>query len=412
MKIAYFDCFSGVSGDMFVGALLDAGCDVKALLKVLSGLPLKGYAIRIRKEKRGGFAGTRFDVAVAVGKGEKVPHSHGHPHVHGRSHPGHAHRTFPEIESILKRGKLPAAVLEKALSAFRAIAEAEGKAHGIPATKVHFHEVGAVDTIVDIVAAAAALHLMGIEAVHSSSLPLGAGHVHCEHGTVPVPAPGTMGLLKGIPVTLGHDHGHEPPGELVTPTGAALICSWAKTVGEPVGLRPLAVGYGAGKRQRADVANLLRVVIGEAEPGWETDQVYLLEANLDDVPGEWVGHAMEKLFEAGALDAFMTPVQMKKNRPGIVLSAIVAPEKRVAAEEVFFRETTTLGVRRSLVTRSKLPRETVVVSTPFGRIPCKVSTGPNGEKRFSPEYEALRKAARRTGRGLPDLIQDFHRARR
>lgn len=376
---------------MLVGALLDAGCDPKALLERLSGLRLKGYKVRIRREKRGGFAGTRFDVAV-----KRVR--------------GHVHRTLPEIESILQRGKLPPPVLEKALAAFRGIAEAEGKAHGIPPSKVHFHEVGAVDTIVDIVAAASALDLMGIEEVRSSALPLGAGLVRCEHGTVPIPAPGTMGLLRGVPVRLGHDHGHGDPGELVTPTGAALIRAWAKSVGEPLELRPSAVGYGAGKRERGEVANLLRVVVGEAEPGWDSDQVYLLEANLDDLPGEWLGHAMEKLFEAGALDAFITPVQMKKSRPGFVLSAIAPPEKRLGVEEVYFRETTTLGVRRTLCARSKLPRETAFVRTPFGRIPCKVSRGPDGEKRYSPEYEALRKAARRTGRGLPDLMREFERS--
>lgn len=413
MKTAYFDCFSGASGDMMVGALLDAGCDAKELLRGLKRLPVKGYRIEISKVQRGGFAGTRFEVHVAGerkatrgqdhhhdhGRGHSHEHAHEVPHGHGHDHP---HRTIREIESILRRGKLPKPVHARALAAFHAIAKVESKAHGIPANKVHFHEVGAVDTIVDIVAAAYAIEILSIEAIHASTLPMGHGFVHCDHGHVPVPVPGTIGLMHGVPVRLGG----APTGELVTPTGAALLTSWAKTIGEKITMRPTAVGYGAGKRDRHEVANLLRVVLGEtvAAGGLESDQVYLLEANLDDISGELVGHAMERLFEEGALDVWVTPIQMKKSRPGVILSALVPPAKRLEAESVFFAETSTLGVRRQLVERTKLPREIVTLKTPLGPVPCKVATGPDGRKRVSPEYDALRAIARRLRKPLPEIL--------
>ncbi len=382
---------------MFVGALLDAGADAKELRRQLSKLALSGYEIQIRKEKRGGFAGTRFELSQ--------PHSHSHSH----SHHGHEHRGIREIESILKRSKLSKTVIEKSLQVFREIAKVEAQAHGIAKEKVHFHELGAIDSIVDVVAAILCLEMLEIEAVKASALNLGSGFVHAEHGVIPVPAPGTIGLLKKIPVRFGDS---KMQGELTTPTGAALLVSLSRSIGEPVEMRPTAIGYGVGQRENTSVANLLRVVIGDSAVGIESDQVYLLETNLDDMSGESIAYAMERILEAGALDAYLIPIHMKKNRPGVILAALVEPAKRLEVEDVFFKESSSLGIRRQLIERTKLARQQHTLKTKNGPVRYKLSQGPGGTRRVSAEFEDLRAIAKKTKKPLQELILETEAAAR
>jgi len=380
MRIAYFDCFAGAAGDMIVGALLDAGADFERLRRAIASLRLPGVTLEKRREKRGEFRGTRFLV--------RVP----------RREPA---RHLPDIQKILRAGKLPERARDRALAVFERLARAEAAVHGISATRVHFHEVGASDAIADIAGACVALEDLGVEEVRASALPLGSGIAEAEHGRIPVPAPGTLALLEGIPVRIG-----EGDGEVLTPTGAAILATLASSFGEPVGMLPRAVGYGVGSRDRADVPNLLRVVVGDRREGVEREPIVVLEANLDDVPGQVVGHAIERLFEAGAVEAFVTPVAMKKNRPGVVLTALVPPAGRRAVEAVFFAETRTLGVRGHLADRACLPREEVRLRTRFGPVRYKAVTGPDGRRELRVEYEEARALAAREG--IP-LVEAFRR---
>ncbi len=364
MRAAHFDCFSGISGDMTLGALLDAGVDADALRAGLNslGLPIQLVVEKIRK---GGFAATRASI--------EAPEEH-------------VHRYLADVEEIVHRGRLSEHQIELALKIFRRLAEAEAAAHGMPLDRVHFHEVGALDSIADIVGSAIGLDLLGVERITSRAVPTGNGMVKCAHGLMPIPAPGTAALLKGVPLAAT-----TIKGELTTPTGAAILTTVVQEWVESPAMTIEAIGHGAGQRELLEQPNLLRLFVGTVSPpreqGAEADRVWVLETNLDDVPAEVIGYCFECLFAGGALDVFSTPIQMKKNRPGVLLS-VLAPEAALEAlETILFRETATLGVRRYAVQRHKLRREAVTVETPWGPVQAKRGWREGGPEVIAPEYE-------------------------
>ncbi len=379
VRALHFDCFSGVSGDMTLGALLDLGVDAGAVRAALDslGLPIR---LEVNKIRKGGFAATEVRV--------EAPEEHSHRHL-------------PDVEAILSRGKLTDRQRDLALRIFRRLAEAEAAAHGMPLEKVHFHEVGALDSIADIAGAAVALDLLGAERITSRAVPTGSGMVKCAHGLMPVPAPGTAALLKGVPLASS-----PIKAELTTPTGAAILTTVVQEWVDSPALTIERIGHGAGRREFVEQPNLLRLLFGTAAAApnpEERDTVWMLETNLDDVPAEVVGYCFEALFAAGALDVFGTPVQMKKNRPGVLLS-VLAPEAALPAlEAVLFRETGTLGVRRYPVQRSKLRREAVTVETPWGPVQGKRGWREGGPEVFSPEYEDCARVARQHGVPLREV---------
>ncbi len=420
-RIVYLDCFSGISGDMLLGALLDAGAPRSAVERAVRGLKLKGVRVATRRVMRAGFAATKFEVFARSGgrdvegggHGVVVGHDHGHHHDHGpeygHGHGGkHAHRHAShahgvpagEILARIRRGKLSARVKTQAAAVFERLARAEAKAHGKSVAKVHFHEVGAADAIVDVVGAVAALEALGIDAVHCSPLPMSRGHIHGAHGTIPVPGPATLALMRGLPVVPS-----EVTRELVTPTGAALAAGLASGFGPCPAMTIRATGVGAGARDLPGRPNILRAVVGEAVAPDEADVVWSVETNLDNLSGEVVGHVLEKLFRAGAVDAWTAPIQMKKSRPGVLLAALCPAAALAAVEGVLFRETTTFGVRRHRVERAKLDRRFVTVRTPHGRIRIKIGSRAGAVVTASPEYEDCRAAAERRGVPLREVMR-------
>jgi hypothetical protein len=379
MTIAYFDCFSGAAGDMIVGALIDAGAPVDRLREILAGLNVPGYRIETTRVSKQHFAATRF--CVHVEPGDK-PHRH-----------------LEDVLAILRAGQLSEAVRAPSERVFTRLAEAEAIAHGVPVEKIHFHEVGAIDAIVDVVAAVAALDLLGVKQVICSPLVVGSGAVCAEHGVMPVPAPGTAVLLQGVPIAECDE-----PGELLTPTGAAVLTTLAERYGPLPAMTLQAVGYGAGTRDGRHRPNLLRVILGSpvGDPG--ADEVVLLEANLDDCTGEAVGHCLDCLFEAGALDAYCLPIQMKKSRPGLILAALANPADVDRLEEIIFRETTTFGVRRQSARRSRLAREHQVVQTPYGAVRMKIGRKAGRVLTASPEFQDCRRLAQEAGVALRTVM--------
>ncbi|MGL4551907.1 MAG: nickel pincer cofactor biosynthesis protein LarC [Gemmataceae bacterium] len=382
MKTLHFDCFSGISGDMTLGALIDAGVDAGAIRAALDslGLPVQ---LNVEKVRKGGFAATQVWVRAPEEK---------------------AHRHLPDIEEIIARGALTPAQRELALRIFRRLGEAEAEAHGIPLERVHFHEVGALDSIADIVGAAVALDLLGAEHVTCRSVPTGQGTVKCEHGVMPVPTPATAALLRGVPLASS-----PIKAELTTPTGAAILATVVNEWTDSPALTVERVGHGAGMKDFLDQPNLLRVFVGTTASA--SDRVWVLETNLDDVPGEVVGYCFERLLAAGALDVYAIPVQMKKQRPGVMLGVIAAADKVAALEAVLFAETGTFGVRRYQAERSVLRREAVTVSTPWGPVPAKRGWR-DGVEVVTPEYEGCAAAARAAGVPLRAVYDAVRRADR
>lgn len=393
MRGLHFDCFSGISGDMTLAALLDAGVDAESVRDGLAslGLPIR---LEVAKVRKGGFAATQISIEAPE---ENV------------------HRHLPEVEEILNRGRLTPSQRELALRIFRRLAEAEATAHGLPLDKVHFHEVGALDSIADIAGVAIALDLLGAERITSRSVPPGSATVKCAHGLMPVPAPGTAALLRGVPLAPS-----PIKAELTTPTGAAILTTVVQEWTEQPIMMIERIGHGAGQRDFLEQPNLLRVFVGEVEASGgvyprranpaEFDRVWMLETNLDDVPAEVIGYCFDQLFSAGALDVFSTPIQMKKNRPGVLLS-VLAPESAVPVlETILFRETETFGIRRYPVERSKLQREAVTVTTPWGPIRGKRGWREGKASVFTPEYEDCARVARQHGIALRDVYTEVRRA--
>ena len=375
MKIAYFDCFSGISGDMTLGALLALGVPLEELKAQLAELPLTGFDIVAADVTDNGIRATRVTVAAD----------------------GHHPRDYRQIRDLMLGSPLPDAVKKASLAAFERIAEAESKIHGCARDAVHFHEVGAVDAIVDIVGTFLGIAWLGIEKVVVSPLPLGSGWAACHHGTLPVPAPATLEILKGAPVYAGSQK-----CELVTPTGAAIAATLAADFGPLPPMRIDWVGYGAGTHVLEDRPNLLRIILGRSEEGegyGTAERVVMVETAIDDMNPEFFGHLMERLFADGALDVVWIPVHMKKNRPGTLIQVLCAARKRDDVVKRIFQETTSLGVRYYDVQRSILARRELLAETEFGTIRVKSVTEPGGRQRIVPEYEVCRQIAQ--ARGLP-----------
>ena len=375
MKLCYFDAFSGIAGDMTVAALIDAGAAFEPLAEALGSLGT-GATFRVEKVKRAGIAATRF----IVEGGEQ-----------------RAHRHLPHILRMIDAGALPDKVKENSAAVFRKLGEAEARVHGVPIEKVHFHEVGAADSISDIVGAAMGLSLLGIDEMHCSPVNVGGGTVATEHGLLPVPAPATAALLEGRPAySLG------PQVELTTPTGAAIVATLAASFGPMPAMRVSGSGYGAGTKEFKEQANVLRVMVGESSGASEATSVAVIEANIDDSTPETLGYAMERLLAVGALDVTLTPVYMKKNRPGALLSVIARPDDRDRLAAVIFAETSTLGLRIQMAERRVEARNTAEVETRFGKVRVKISAS----GAFAPEYEDCRKLALETGAPLKDIMAE------
>jgi uncharacterized protein (TIGR00299 family) protein len=373
-RIAHFDAFSGISGDMTVGALIDAGAPAEAVIDALSALPTEAR-YTVEKTIRAGITASKFRVHV-----DSAPAKH--------RHLGH-------ILEMLNQADLPHRAKANAAAVFQKLGEAEAAVHGVDITQVHFHEVGAADSIADIVGACVALDLLNIDEVHCSAINVGSGTVKTEHGLLPVPAPATARLLEGKPI-----YARGPEMDLTTPTGAAIAATLARSFGPLPAMRIAAIGYGAGDRDFKQHANVLRVLIGERSTAPESTLVSILEANIDDSTPQVLGYALERLMSAGALDATLSPLQMKKNRPGSLLRVIAKPEDQERLAQFLFAETSTLGLRIHTAERRIQERTLVTVDTPHGPIRGKVS--PNGT--FAPEYDDCRAIAEKTGTPLPQVL--------
>ena len=372
--LAYFDCFSGISGDMTLGALIDLGVPADWLEEKLSGMPLEGFHLEVNKVHRNGIGASLVQV---VCEGDPVE------------------RSYADIRSLIYGSNLPDMVKTDSLRIFQRLAEAEAGIHGCEVEAVHFHEVGATDAIVDIVGAVLGLDYLEVAEIIASRLPLGTGFVDCRHGRIPVPAPASLALLKDVPV-----FGTDIEAELVTPTGAAIITSMAEGFGAQPAMRMLQCGYGAGQRELKPGPNLLRVILGhrnaetdDLADGLEQDQVSVLETAIDDMSPEMTGYCVEQLFEDGALDVALYPIFMKKNRPATLLQVICRPVLKEKLIHRLLTETTTLGVRHHQTDRCILARKETTVNTSFGEIAVKRVRLPDGGFRIAPEYEACRRIA-------------------
>jgi len=382
VRIAYFDCPSGAAGDMIMGALVDAGVPFEALQGELAKLRLPGFTLERREVMKGVFRATKVDVRVHDHGAGGAGHSHAHPD-----------RNLGAILDLIGGSALPEPVKDKATRIFRRLGEAEARVHGTTVDEVHFHEVGAVDAIVDVTGACIGLHLLGVDAVHCSALPLGGGFVVGAHGRMAVPGPGTAELLKGFPVV---DTGVKR--ELVTPTGAAILTTLAAGAGAMPAMTVEAVGYGAGDMD-LEAPNVIRVFLGRAaEPGG-SETIVQVETTVDDMQPQLWEAVMERLFDVGALDVYLTPVTMKKSRPGIVLTALCAPDRVTELSRVLFEESPTIGVRWTAYQRQRLDRETITLTTAYGPVPFKVSRFGGRVVTATPEFTEIRRIAKE--KGLP-----------
>jgi uncharacterized protein (TIGR00299 family) protein len=398
MRVAVFDAWSGVAGDMWVGALLDAGVPLEPLAAAVRSLALPQVAVRAAKVRRGGLSGTHFVVDVGGGDLPFAPVAAG-PAPRLPRAPGHGHRRLADIERIVRGGDLPSPVVDDCLAVYRAIGEVEAAAHGVGIDEVHFHEVGAEDTIVDVVCACLGTHLLGVERIHCHGLCLGSGTVRAAHGILPVPAPATAALLRGIPARAGG-----LAGERTTPTGAALLRHFVDAFDEPLTFTAEAVGYGAGTRDTDDAPNLLRLTVGTAAAAQAAaGEVVELQCQLDTATGELLGWLLDELLARGALDAYATPLTMKKGRPGVLLTALCEPARAAALSAFLLEESTTLGVRRQRLARDVLERWTETRQTPFGTVAFKVARLPSGAVVARPEDDELRRLVQQTGLGRAEL---------
>ncbi len=451
MRTLYLDIFSGISGDMFIGALLDLGLSFDALERELSKLNLGDFHIHSRRGQKSSIEGVKFDVHAHEhgrehhhhDRGEDHDdlhhgheehhhetghdHDHDHDHHHHASHDhehGHQHhenehdeendhhhgRTFAEIRKLIQSSTLSPWVKEKAVAVFSRIARAEGKIHGKPADAVHFHEVGAVDSIVDIVGGCVALDLFGRPRVLAAPVVEGHGWIQCAHGRFPIPAPATIAILaeRGVPISQSDE-----PHELVTPTGAAILAEFVEEFGPMRDLLPEKIGYGLGQRENKTRPNVLRAILGNvsrttgsatsAGHDWESDTIAVIETNLDDINSEILGYLVERSFAQGALDVFHTPIQMKKNRPGVLLTILCSLADQDSFAELILRETTAFGIRRSTAERRKLKREVRRVKTPFGEVDVKVGSLNGKNLQISPEFESCKRIAQEKHLALKEV---------
>lgn len=416
MKTLYLDIFSGISGDMFIGAMLDLGVSFEELQRALGGLHLGDFHAHAKRAHKASIEGVKFDVHCHAHAHEEHHHEHDDHHEHGHHHHDHEEehdhdhehgRTFAEIRELISHSHLSQWVKEKAVSVFSRIARAEGRIHGQPAEQVHFHEVGAVDSIVDIVGACVCLELLGKPRVLAAAVTDGTGWINCAHGRFPIPAPATLAILAERGVTLNQC---DEPNELVTPTGAAILAEFAEEFGPMRAFAPERIGYGLGERDNRTRPNVLRAVLGSSGSAgsthdWETDTVAVLETNLDDVTAEVLGHVVEKALAEGALDVFHTPIQMKKNRPGVLLTILCAATDQDRFTEFLLRQTSALGVRRYTAERRKLKRETITVQTHFGAVQVKLGKLDGQTLHGSPEFESCKAAAEKSGVPIQQVYQ-------
>ncbi|BCS55551.1 nickel pincer cofactor biosynthesis protein LarC [Geobacter sp. SVR] len=381
MNILYLDCYAGISGDMTVGALLDLGVPLAYLEAELAklGLPAGSYILSASRTERRHIPALKFDVGV---------HDH------------HTHRHYGGIDAMIAASTLSASAKERARTIFRRLAEAEATVHGVPIEKVHFHEVGAIDSIVDVVGTAICLDYLRVDQVYASALPLGGGFVETAHGRLPVPAPATAELLQGLAV-----HGDLTSGERVTPTGAAIVAALAVGTGKQPPLRLERIGCGAGGRDFDDCPNILRAFLGTAEHGRTGDEVVVVETNIDDATPEVLGYAMERLLEEGALDVFFTPIQMKKNRPATLLSFLCRPEQLQGLAHLALAETSAIGLRYHHAARITLQRSVEERKTPLGPVRFKQVFEEGRLLRCAPEYEDCRRVARERGIPLQEVMR-------
>jgi uncharacterized protein (TIGR00299 family) protein len=384
MRIAYLDCASGISGDMTLGALVDAGVELQALNAGIQTLGLPNVRLVAEQVKKKGFRATQITV---------------------EHEPEHKHRHLHHIAAMIDGSQLTAGQKELAHRIFRRLAEAEAKVHNSTIEKVHFHEVGAVDSICDIVGAAIGWDLLGAQRIVCSPVPTGTGFVQIAHGRCAIPAPATAELLQGVPLAES-----SVACELTTPTGAAILATLVDAYGPLPAMTIERVGYGAGQKDLDEQANLLRLLVGETAAHQADERLWMVETNLDDISGELIAHTMHRLWEAGALDVTTTAIQMKKNRPGVTLSVLCQAEAVPAIETILFRETTTLGVRRWQVERRKLKREKHTVDTTWGKVEGMLATLDDGSQRFSPEYESCRAVASEHGVSLKEVYDAAQRA--
>jgi len=459
MKTLYLDIFSGISGDMFIGALIDLGVDEHRLEHELEKLGLEGYHLHVSRGQKASIEGVKFDVHLGQHHGhnheepehqhashheqeqeQEQEHEHGHGHEHHPEHEhehehrhehghhrhehhhhaeethehDHAHgRNFTKIKDLIRRSALSDWVKQKAIAVFQRIADAEGKIHGLPAEQVHFHEVGAVDSIVDIVGSCIALEMLGRPHVLAGSVVEGTGWINCAHGRFPIPAPATLQIFAARGVALSQC---DEPHELVTPTGAGLLAEFVESFGPMRGLVPEKVGFGLGTRDNKTRPNVLRAVLGEqrgegrSEKGesahdWETDTIAVLETNVDDLNPEILGHLVEKALAEGALDVFHTPIQMKKNRPGVLLTILCAEDEADKFSEMLLRETSTFGVRRYPAERRKLAREFVSVKTQYGEVKVKIGKLNGKIVQAAPEFASCKELAEQRHVPLKEIYQ-------
>jgi uncharacterized protein (TIGR00299 family) protein len=413
-RLLYFDCFSGISGDMLLGALLDAGLPLESLTGALGSLAVSGYDVGAYRVLRAGVSATKFDVHEIDGH-EHDPSAHDHSgeehaghdhphHGHGHDHESHdheshdhhhihthPHRSLPEIFTLIDRSALSPAGRERAKELFQRLAEAEASIHQMPVDRVHLHEVGALDSIIDIVGAVFGLEWFGAERIVCSPLNVGGGMVQSAHGTFPVPAPATLKLLGDAPVYAG-----AVQKELVTPTGALIVSAYASSFGPIPQMAIEKIGYGAGERDFPSTPNVLRVLVGRAADRPTVDRVTVIECEIDDMNPQLFAVAMDRLYEAGALEVFYVPVQMKKNRPGTLLTVVAPPELRSRVADIVFEETTTIGLRHMEVERECLQRETITVETPAGAVRVKIAWRGDRVINAAPEFEDCTRIAAAT----------------
>jgi pyridinium-3,5-bisthiocarboxylic acid mononucleotide nickel chelatase len=427
MRILYFDGFNGASGDMILGALLDAGLPIEELRRALGSLAIDDFEVTAERVLRAGVSATKFRLiehapaAVHAHAGhsheaggghvhshththEGAAHSHAHSHDshdhshdHAHGHEGHPHRSLPEIQAHIDRSALTTDGRARAKALFQRLAEAEAAIHQMPVERVHLHEVGALDSIVDVVGAVFAIDWFRADRVVVSPLNVGRGMVRSAHGVFPVPAPATVRLLGDAPV-----FSRGPEAELLTPTGALLLTGYAREFGPIPAMRITATGYGAGDRDFHETPNVLRILVGEADSGY-AHRVAVIECEIDDMNPQWFGPLMEQLYAAGALEVFYVPVQMKKSRPGTLVTVLGPPEKRDALADVLFRETTTIGVRYGERWRECLTRESVTVETPYGAVRIKVARRGETLMNAQPEFDDCAARAREHGVATKDV---------
>ena len=399
MKALYFDCFSGISGDMTIGALLDLGLDFEYLKAELKKLPVEDYELKISRVVRSNLSAAKFDVVM---EGQEKDHRHDHHdhHRHEHSH-AHFHRKASEILSMIRDSNLRSGAKRFATDIFTKLAISEGKVHDVQPADVEFHEVGAIDSIVDTVGTAIGFDAFGVERFFCSAINVGSGFIHCQHGIMPVPAPATADLLRHATIYQKHAQ-----TELVTPTGAAILAAVVSQFGPMQGFAAERIGYGAGTKQFPDFPNCLRLMLGDeravtAQP--LSGDVIVIEANIDDMTAQNFGYVTETLLAAGALDVFTVPIQMKKGRPGHLLQVLAPREAADSLSRIIFRETTTIGIRRHAVDRTTLEREFVEVETGHGNVKIKVSKLDGEVVTAAPEYEDCARLAREKGVPLKQI---------